>query len=250
MCYSAMPVGSKNDTSGAMRNADEQQAERLHRFAHDLRNRLAAIQQVLHLVQDPPEGMGPGELMEFGEQQYFKAMRDVEDLLDEFSVDRTYRLTEPGQVDLAGIVPGAIRTMDHRTKRKEQRVLFTGKGEFSVRGDPRILTELVSALLSNASKFSPKGGPITIHLTRSSGMIKLSVRDEGIGLDEADSSMVFHRYAWLKGKSTDGEAQGRSTLARAREWAKAHGGELSVHSSGIGKGTTFTLDLPAWEDPR
>lgn len=239
-----MPEENKDAGSPSIRPADPQQADRLHRFAHDLRNRLSAIQQILQLLHGTPEGIEPSELLEFGEQQYFKAMREVEALQDDFSVDRTYRLSDPVPVDLVPTLAESIRSMAHRFERKAQTVQFDKDGSFIVNGDPRILADVVSALLSNASKFSPNGSVIRVTMDAQGGMLNLSISDNGVGLDEEDAGMIFQRYAWLKSRSTDGEAQGRSTLARSREQARAHGGDLNVHSNGPGEGCTFTLQLP------
>ncbi|HRF81180.1 MAG TPA: hypothetical protein PL070_13970, partial [Flavobacteriales bacterium] len=68
--------------------------------------------------------------------------------------------------------------------------------------------------------------------------------DHGVGLSQADLEQAFVRFAWLESRPTGNESQGRGTLARARDWATAHGGSLSVKSKGEGAGCTFTLQLP------
>ncbi|MBK9514013.1 MAG: sensor histidine kinase [Flavobacteriales bacterium] len=100
-------------------------------------------------------------------------------------------------------------------------------------------------MISNASKFAAAGATIHVRAEQMGRSIRLSVTDPGVGLLPADLDMVFVRYAWLSSRSTAGEAQGRSTLARARQWAQAMKGDLSVHSDGPGTGSTFTLELAA-----
>jgi signal transduction histidine kinase len=112
-----------------------------------------------------------------------------------------------------------------------------------VLGHEEQLVELISALLSNASKFSAAGSTIHVSLRQVDGGVILQIRDEGVGLTPGDLGMVFHRYAWLSSRSTAGEAQGRSTLARARQWARAMGGDLDATSEGPGRGCTFTVTL-------
>jgi signal transduction histidine kinase len=114
-----------------------------------------------------------------------------------------------------------------------------------VQGDKHWLKELVNALLTNASKFSPKGSSITVGVHRDTDRVVLTVADPGVGMSPSDLSQAFVRYAWLESRSTDGEPQGRSTLARARQWAEAHHGTLNVNSRGPGKGCCFTLSIPA-----
>lgn len=223
--------------------ASSEQAERLHRFAHDLRNRLAGIQQVLNQLQGKATDDAT-ELLLFAEQQFFKAMRATEDLLDDLHVDRTASMPSNGRVSLSAAVDAGINAMRHRFERKTQPVSKEIHEHLFVRGDARFIEDLIAALLSNASKFSHVESPISIALRAEGDQAVLSVSDLGIGMDEDDLSQVFTRYAWLKGRPTSGEAQGRSTLGRARQWAELHGGSLSASSPGLDKGSTFVLRLP------
>lgn len=218
--------------------------ERLHKFAHDIRNKLAGIQEVLRSLPAATDPSEAATLTEFGERQYFKAMRDVEDLLDDMGVERGTPTLQSSPLELSAVVRAAVEAMGHRTTRKEQPVVLEVAEGIPVHGDERLLTELLSALVSNASKFSAHGRSIHIAARCSGDRALVSVRDEGVGLGPDDLGRVFDRYAWLDSRTTDGEAQGRSTLARLRQWALAHGGDLSAASAGTGQGCTFTLSLP------
>jgi signal transduction histidine kinase len=223
--------------------ASAEQSDRLHRFAHDLRNRLAAIQQALAQMADASSEERI-ELIRFAEQQYFKAMRGTEELLDDFAIDRGPRLGELRLLRLDELARKAIAALEHRFSRKRQHVDAENLQAIAVHGDDRMLFDLVSALLSNASKFSEAGSTIALSLTEQDGAAILVVKDQGIGLEAEDLAEVFTRYALLKGRSTEGEAQGRSTLARAKQWARAHGGDLTAASEGPRKGSSFSLRLP------
>ena len=221
----------------------EQQEERLHRFAHDIRNRIAGMQQVLqHLAADAARP-DLKELVEFGEQQQFKALREVEELLDDLGVVREPPEFHCTTLKFAAVVRNALGSLNHRIDRKQQRVDLQLRDDLPVLGHEEQLVELISALLSNASKFSAAGSTIHVSLQRIDGRVILQIRDEGVGLTPGDLGMVFKRYAWLTSRSTSGEAQGRSTLARARQWARAMGGDLNASSEGSGKGSTFTVTL-------
>lgn len=223
--------------------ASAEQADRLHRFAHDLRNRLAAMQQAIAQIGEV-SAEERDELIAFAEQQYFKAMRGSEQLLDDLEVDRMPVIRDPQPVLLNEVAQRAVSALAHRFERKQQRVDADLSMPITVQGDARMLEDLICALLSNASKFSAEGRAIAISLSREEDRAALTVEDHGIGLDAEDLEQVFTRYAMLKGRSTNGEAQGRSTLARARQWATAHGGGLEARSAGTGTGASFTLRLP------
>ncbi len=223
--------------------ATAEQADRLHHFAHDLRNRLAGMQQMLRMLASPDPDMEPAELVGFAEQQYFKAMRLTEDLLDDLSVERGTPSLATSPVDLHGAVQASIALMAQRIARKDQRIQLTGNTRPGAMAEAHHLDLLLSALLSNASKFSPVGATIRVDVQQQGDKAIIEVSDPGVGLDAQDLAEVFQRYAMLKSKSTAGEEQGRSTLARAHQWAQAMGGQLSATSAGEGQGCIFSLQL-------
>jgi signal transduction histidine kinase len=223
--------------------ASPAQAERLHHFAHDLRNRLAGMQQVLRMMAAPEPRQDTPELTVFAEQQFFKAMRCVEDLLDDLGVERGTPPLATVEVDLSATVREAVRQLEHRFSRKHQPVDLRVPPTCIAMADPQHAERIVSSLLSNASKFSKPGDTIEVVLLDSDHEVLLHVRDHGTGLNPMDLAQVFVRYAMLSSRSTAGEEQGRSTLGRARQWARAMGGDLLAESPGKEQGSTFTLRL-------
>ena len=221
------------------------QAERLHKFAHDLRNRLAGMQQVLMHLGGTATTEEARDLYEFGIQQQFKALRGIEVLLDELGVDRSVGALDRQVTELLPFILKAQELLAHRFNSKDQQVTVDVSGELSVLADAHYLSEILAVLLSNASKFAPKGSRIMVRATRHGDHVELEVHDPGVGLSASDLEQLFVRYAWLSSRSTDGEPQGRSSLARACQWAEAMGGILSATSSGPGQGTALTLRLAA-----
>lgn len=223
--------------------ATKEQAERLHHYAHDLRNRLAGMQQALRMLSTPDPDLDPAELMRFGEQQYFKAMRLTEELLDDLAVARGTLHLETTAVDLVAATQAALALTAHRANKKEQTIQLAGSTALHAMADAHHLELLLTALISNASKFSGIGSTIHIRLMHQDQWAIVEVEDSGVGLSTKDLAHVFDRYAMLSSKSTAGEEQGRSTLARAAQWATVMGGTLVASSPGMGKGCTFSLRL-------
>ena len=219
-------------------------AEQLHTYAHDLRNRLAGLLEVLRQLRTSNTTNEEHELFAFGEQQVFAALRRTEEMLDTLGVPRSMPPPRTALVDLMELLRASIANQQYRLDRKQQRVLLPPASTITVAADPRQLGIVLEALLSNASKFSPIGSSITVQLRTADGQATMDVSDEGVGLSAADLEQVFVRYAWLDSTATAGEAQGRSTLARCKQIALAHGGSLTAHSDGVGKGCVFTLRSP------
>jgi signal transduction histidine kinase len=220
--------------------ADQGQAERLHRFAHDLKNRLGSMSAALRMLDELPSGPEREEVKGFAERAYFKALFDLENVLDDLGVERGPTASPAVPVDTAELVDRITSELAFRFERKRQRVVTGIPTGHCLSGDPDLLHQVITVLVSNASKFSPLDA--TIRVTASDN--GLSVTDEGVGLSEADLHQVFKAYAWLGSQSTAGEEQGRGSLARASRAMRAMGGSIQASSTGEGHGATFTLHLP------
>lgn len=224
-------------------NAAERE-ERLHHFAHALKNRLGSLWQAAKLLQSLPAGPEREQLMDLAERNYFNGARELEDLMDDFRVPRGITSLKRNSIIIRDLIEQCIENTNFRTNRKDQQVELATEGSLKIIGDPDIIRQLFEALLSNASKFSPVHSTIKLNARIVSGQVCVSVEDEGEGLTGEDLGRVFQRYAILGSRSTAGESQARSTLARAKQWAEAHGGSISAFSDGPGKGATFRVCLP------
>lgn len=218
--------------------------ERLHKLSHDLKNRIGATLEALRGLREPGTGLTADELHRFAERNLFQAMHTLERALDDLGVERGPGAMDLRPVDLAAIAREAAERCAPRLGRKQQTLELHLTEGLLVQGDPDLLTELVHALLTNASKFSPEGSTVRLQAVRSERDAVVRVIDQGVGLNADDLAQVFERYAWLGSRPTAGEGQSRGTLARARQWAHAHGGRLLAHSDGPGTGCTFTLAVP------
>lgn len=218
--------------------------EQLHRFSHDLKNKLGALWQAAKLLHELPPGPEHDQLIAMAENSYFAGARAVERLLDDFSVPRGVETPGPEPVDLVPLLETCAASMGFRTGPKQQRFIILAEVNDRVLADRGMLVRLLEALFSNASKFSPTGAEINVSAKVLDHTVRLTVEDPGVGLSETDLQDVFTRYAMLSSRTTGGESQARSTLHRARQWAVVQGGDLRATSNGPGKGSAFTLTLP------
>lgn len=112
-------------------------------------------------------------------------------------------------------------------------------GDF--KGDERKLKQILLNLLSNALKFTPDGGRITIATMRTNPGIEISVSDTGVGIAPADQELIFEEFRQARqGRSSEGTGLG---LALTRKFVEMHGGKIKVQSE-PGKGSTFIFNLP------
>ncbi len=114
-----------------------------------------------------------------------------------------------------------------------------------IRGDAELLQQVWINLLGNAIKFSPKGGEITLSLYISD-VVKVRIRDQGIGMDEATQARIFERF--YQGDTSHAHEGNGLGLALAKRIIDLHGGALHVKSS-PDKGSTFTVELKRADPP-
>ena len=111
-----------------------------------------------------------------------------------------------------------------------------------INGDAVRLGQVLTNLLSNASKFTPENGQITINVRDEAEALKVSVSDTGIGIRKEDLPMIFQPFATIK-KHTWMKGAGLG-LSVTKGIIEAHGGKIWAESDGEGKGATFTFTIP------
>lgn len=116
-----------------------------------------------------------------------------------------------------------------------------------VSGAPLYLRRVLDNLIGNAIKFTPAGGLITVRARRQDGSVLLEVSDTGIGIPADEQGRVFDRFYQVDGSSRRRYGGIGLGLALVKEIAEAHGGTVRLHSE-VGKGSTFTVTLPALID--
>lgn len=212
-------------------------------LGHELRNPLAAIGGAIgilnHVLKDPVSEKPRGVI----ERQVKHLRKLVEDLLDAGRVAAGKVQLHPVALNLGHLVEEVVGTLPPEL---HQRVMVHAS-EAWVHGDPVRLQQIVTNLLANALKFSPVESAVTIDVARQGSDAMLTVSDRGIGLAPEALPRVFDLFyqdATLQGESAAGLGIGLSVV---RNLTELHGGRVSVHSDGPGRGATLTVKIPAIE---
>jgi PAS domain S-box-containing protein len=165
----------------------------------------------------------------------------VSDLLDSSQVVTGRIRLEFKPCDLAHIVTQAIDSIRPAADSKQVRLEARIPAAFPYTGDPDRLLQILWNLLTNAVKFTPGGGTITVTLEERPGIARVTVADTGAGIPEGSLQRVFARF-W------QGDAPGQGGLglglALARHFVELHGGTIAASSAGAGLGSTFAIELP------
>jgi signal transduction histidine kinase len=235
-----------------------QQAERsnqakdefLSMVSHELRTPLNAVLGWSRMLSQvlTRGGITPGTMqrgLETIERNAVAQAQLIEDLLDVSRITTGKLRLEVHSIDLAKVVEAAVDTLRPAAEAKEQRVDCRFDHETTaVRGDAGRLQQVVWNLVSNAIKFTPKGGHITILLRRIESDAELSVADTGQGITHDFLPHVFERFEQQDasaGRRHGGLGLG---LAICRHIVELHGGSVRAESDGDGKGATFLVRLP------
>ena len=167
--------------------------------------------------------------------------RLVADLLTLARADEGSLNLELGPVDAAGVVSSLIDSMNALADDRGV-TLVAQTTPSPTEADPNRLRQVLTILVDNALKYTPRGGSVTVTCGRRGSTVELAVADNGPGIAPGDQGRIFDRFYRIDAARTAGGAG--LGLAIARTIAEAHGGRLTVDST-LGKGSTFTLRLPA-----
>ena len=148
-------------------------------------------------------------------------------------------------VDLRGLIVAAIESVRPSADNKDISIGTDIDSRVSaVSGDANRLQQVVWNLLSNAIKFTPKGGHVDVRLRQIASEAEIAIADSGIGIDPEFLPHVFERFTQADSSKTRAHGGLGLGLAIVRHLTEAHGGTVSAHSEGPGKGSTFKVRLP------
>jgi signal transduction histidine kinase len=177
--------------------------------------------------------------------------RIVDDLLDVARVARGELRLDLRTVELVPVIEAAAASVrPAATARGIALAIAFEPGAGPVSGDPGRLQQVVWNLLSNAVKFTPEGGRVDVRLRPDGGAAVICVTDTGEGFEPAFAPHLFERFRQADSSSTRPHGGIGAGLALVRHVVEAHGGTVSAHSDGRGKGATFTVRLPVMHPVR
>jgi CheY-like chemotaxis protein/anti-sigma regulatory factor (Ser/Thr protein kinase) len=169
----------------------------------------------------------------------------IEDLLDVSRIITGKLRPEARPVDLPAVIRGALESVEAAAHAKGIQVearLDASAGP--VLGDAGRLQQIVWNLVSNAVKFTPRGGRVRVHLDRTDRYARITVSDTGVGISPAFLPYVFDRFRQAETSAARVHGGLGLGLAIVRHLVELHGGRVEAHSQGEGKGATFTVVLP------
>ncbi len=169
----------------------------------------------------------------------------IEDLLDMSRIISGKVRLDVQRVDLQDVVKAAIASVRHSADAKDIRLqIVLDPLAGPVRGDPNRLQQCFWNLLSNAIRFTPKGGRVQVSLERVNSHLEVCVVDNGQGIEPDFLPHVFERFRQGDGSTTRRHGGLGLGLSIVKHLVELHGGTVRAKSAGIGQGATFCIELP------
>jgi CheY-like chemotaxis protein len=230
----------------ALREADRRKDEFLAMLAHELRNPLAPIRNVAYVLAkgaaDAVTIRRSGQMLE---RQASHLTRLIDDLLDVARITRGRVVLKREPTSLGSLAESALETVQPLLDARGQSVTVHRTAELVfVNGDGVRLCQVLANLLTNAIKYSAERSSIEIVIEGTAVDALISVRDPGIGIDAQLLPLLFDPF--LQGDRSLDRAQGGLGvgLTIVKLLVEMHGGSVTAHSAGLGKGSEFRVRLP------
>jgi signal transduction histidine kinase len=229
-----------------LRELDRLKDEFLSLVSHELRTPLTSIRGYLDLVLDEEAGELSAEqrrFLEAVERNSGRLLRLVGDLLFVAQADAGRLSLEQAHVDVARLAAECVEGAQPAADEKAINLALGGSPVPALVGDRGRLAQVLDNLVSNALKFTPEGGTVSVKTSLDSDYVVIEVADTGIGIPLEDQPRLFERF-FRSTAATEQAIPGTGLgLAIVKAIVEAHGGTISVYSL-QGQGTTFRVELP------
>ena len=241
----ARDISDRVRAEKALKEADRRKDEFLAMLSHELRNPLAPIRNAATLLKETQDEATRRTACAILERQVAQMTRLVDGLLDLTRISRGEIEMHKSKTDLATIISTAVESSLPLIDASEHQLEIVLPGApVGVFADPLRMVQVVSNLLHNAAKYTPRGGHIRVAAHATAEMASISVRDNGIGIPSDDLARIFTMFTQLDGARRQAPGGLGVGLALSQQLIELHGGVIQASSAGPGKGSEFVVRLP------
>jgi len=230
--------------------ANHAKSEFLANMSHELRTPLNAVNGFSEVLLEKYYGeLNPKQ------EEYVHDILDsgnhllslINDILDLSKIEAGKEVLELASVDISRLLENSLVMIKEKALKHNITLeikIPNNLTDFQISVDQRKIKQVMYNLLSNAAKFTPDGGKISIKAARLKGKIQVSVTDTGIGISKEEQGKIFDEFYQVR-NDQDGKSEGTGLgLSLVKRYIEMHGGRVWVESEGYGKGGKFSFTLP------
>ncbi|HEU5264470.1 MAG TPA: HAMP domain-containing sensor histidine kinase, partial [Gaiellaceae bacterium] len=229
-----------------LRELDRLKDEFIALVSHELRTPLTSIRGYTELLLDGEAGVLTDEQRRFlgvVERNSHRLLHLVGDLLFLAQVEAGKLVLDVDELDLGAVASESVETARPQAEAREITLTLATSSAPVVTGDRARMAQLLDNLVSNAVKFTPKGGRVDVRVKAVENQAVLEVRDSGMGVPSAEQEFLFDRF-FRTSTATEQAIQGTGLgLAISKAIVDAHSGQITVASE-EGAGATFRVTFP------
>jgi PAS domain S-box-containing protein len=229
----------------ALEDANRRKDQFLATLSHELRTPMTAVLGWARMLKLGLPEAETREAIDAIEKSAEVQAQLIDDVLDVSRIVAGKMTFNPVPIDVGPVLRAAMTTVHPAASAKGIEILASVPPTLPrVLGDEGRMQQIIWNVLSNAVKFTPRGGAITIRLTVVGSVLRLVIQDSGKGIEPAYLAHVFEPFSQEDGSMTRSHEGIGLGLSIVRSLVELHGGRIRVGSEGAGRGATFTIDLP------
>ncbi|SEJ65067.1 Signal transduction histidine kinase [Cyclobacterium xiamenense] len=228
------------ETLGALEQSQAENTKIMYMVAHDLRNPISSMVMMADILLSDEQISGENRvLLGHIKTSCNNSLNLVSEMMQS---NKNAASFSKEAVDIDRLLNYCVELLQHKAHEKNQKLILETIPVTAFVSREK-LWRVISNLIANAVKFSPKGKSIRISMKKTSEKVIVSIKDEGIGIPESIKNKVFEWYTDGKRSGTDGEKPFGMGLAISKQIIAAHGGTIWFESE-ENKGTTFYIEIP------
>jgi two-component system, cell cycle sensor histidine kinase PleC len=227
--------------------ANRAKSEFLANISHELRTPLNAVIGFSEVMQQALFGpLGHAKYQEYARDIHESGaylLEVINDILDMSKIEAGRMSLDLDTVDVGDIVEDSMKVVGQAAAERDIALSRHGPSRLMIEADRRALKQVFLNLLSNAVKFTRDGGSVDVHLSRTRGLVRIAIKDTGIGIPESDITKLGRPFEQVENQFSKSHQGSGLGLAISRALVELHGGSLRIVSR-EGQGTTVTCTLP------
>jgi two-component system, cell cycle sensor histidine kinase PleC len=227
--------------------ANRAKSEFLANISHELRTPLNAVIGFSEVMQQSLFGpLGHAKYQEYARDIHDSGaylLEVINDILDMSKIEAGRMSLDIDHVDVADIVADSMKVVSQAAGDRGIALSRHGPSRLMIEADRRALKQIFLNLLSNAVKFTREDGTVDVHLSRSKGIVRIAIKDTGIGIPETDIVKLGRPFEQVENQFSKSHQGSGLGLAISRALVELHGGSLRI-TSREGQGTTVICTLP------